>query len=594
MSTPARKPRHPVRLPAAVLMFFAGGSLSAAPASAAVPAPSEAARTFVNGVASQGISSGVLAGGIVLLGLGAWGLWLLASRTMRDWAIGRRLTVSFGVVLVLVAVSAVVGRLKLGEVKRDVHSIAETSLPALANVAAIKAGVGDIQLNVVHLLLARNPAERAALEQEIARAQLLIKTELDMLQRHLTGETGRRLLADITATRTRYIQAREPFYALIRADRTAEAREYNSRELRPIYDEYQKTVAEAAAYITAEADLAARTSVARTAQTSVVTGGLALACLVFGLVLGTGIVLGVSRVLRRVAGELTAGAVQSAAAAGQVSAASQSLAKGSSEQAASLEETSASLEELSSMTKRNAHDSLQARQAAGAARTAADTGATQMQSLQTAMHAIKGASEDITKILKTIDEIAFQTNILALNAAVEAARAGEHGAGFAVVAEEVRALAQRSAQAAKETAAKIEESVTRSNQGVEITAGVAKSFAEIQQQIRQLDQIVGQIATASQEQSQGIGQVTTAISQMDQLTQSNAGNAEETAAAAEELDAQAQALKGLVGDLQKLVGAVKEPAATAPRIVSPPPKTAVSPGPGPRNPEPVDSFFQSA
>ena len=154
------------------------------------------------------------------------------------------------------------------------------------------------------------------------------------------------------------------------------------------------------------------------------------------------------------------------AAAGQVSSASQSLAEGASEQAASLEETSSSLEEMSSMTKRNAENAQKANELAKQARAAADTGVGDMQAMNAAMDAIKASSDDIAKIIKTIDEIAFQTNILALNAAVEAARAGEAGMGFAVVADEVRNLAQRSAQAAKETAAKIEGAVSKTAQGV--------------------------------------------------------------------------------------------------------------------------------
>lgn len=259
-------------------------------------------------------------------------------------------------------------------------------------------------------------------------------------------------------------------------------------------------------------------------------------------------------ILRRIVSSLSSGAEQMSAAAGQVSGASQSLAEGASEQAASLEETSASMEELTSMTKGNAEHAQQAKSTAGTTKSSADAGAEQMQTMQAAMDGVMTASQDVTKILRTIDEIAFQTNILALNAAVEAARAGEAGMGFAVVAEEVRALAQRCAAAAKETATKVEESVKKSQQGVQISGEVAKAFTGIQAQVKSLDHLVGEIAGATNEQSQGIGQVNSAVSEMDKVTQSNAANAEETAAAAEELNAQAMSLKEIVVELENLVG----------------------------------------
>lgn len=176
-----------------------------------------------------------------------------------------------------------------------------------------------------------------------------------------------------------------------------------------------------------------------------------------------------------------------------------------------------------------------------------------MRMMQAAMEAITAASSEISKILATIDAIAFQTNLLALNAAVEAARAGEAGMGFAVVADEVRALAQRSATAARETAAKIEDSVAKSRQGVQISTDVGQSFDEIQKHIRLLDSLVVEIATASTEQSQGTGEITAAVSQMDQVTQANASHAEETAAAAEELTGQSAALLDAVNELRRMV-----------------------------------------
>jgi methyl-accepting chemotaxis protein len=248
---------------------------------------------------------------------------------------------------------------------------------------------------------------------------------------------------------------------------------------------------------------------------------------------------------------------QTSSAAGQVSTSSQSLAEGASEQAASLEETSASLEELSSMTRQNAAGVQQANDLAKQARQAADRGMVDMQEMNTAMCAIKASSDDIAKIVKTIDEIAFQTNILALNAAVEAARAGEAGLGFAVVADEVRNLAQRSAQAAKETATRIEAAISKTGQGVQISEKVAKALAEIAVKARQVDEIAAQVAGASGEETQGITQINTAVSQMDKVVQNNAANAEESAAAAEELSAQAFAMKNTVGELLRVVAGHK-------------------------------------
>lgn len=265
--------------------------------------------------------------------------------------------------------------------------------------------------------------------------------------------------------------------------------------------------------------------------------------------------LQINRPLNQAIQGLNSASVQTTAASKEFSKASQALAIGATEQAASLEETSASLEEMSSLTKRNAESAKQANTFANQTRNAADAGSSDMHAMEKAMQEIKISSDNIGKIIKTIDEIAFQTNLLALNAAVEAARAGEAGQGFAVVADEVRNLAQRSAVAAKETAAKIQDSIAKSDHGVVISSKVAAALHEIVLKAQQVDASVAEIAAACNEQSQGISQISSAVMQMDRVTQSNASGAEESASAAEELNAQAQTLRDSVAALVELVGA---------------------------------------
>jgi len=305
--------------------------------------------------------------------------------------------------------------------------------------------------------------------------------------------------------------------------------------------------------------------VTRQAQRS----SLLMACVTIGgslLAISVLVALIIRPVIKRLgqmAESLNRGSQQVNDSADLVSSASQSLAEGASEQAASIEETSASLEELSSMTKRNAENAQQANDLAKEARTAADRGTGDLTVMNSAMQAIKTSSNDIAKIIKTIDEIAFQTNILALNAAVEAARAGEAGMGFAVVADEVRTLAQRSAQAAKETAVKIEGAINNSTQGVQISTKVAAVLNDIATKVRQVDELVTEVASASREQTQGIAQINSAVGQMDKVTQANAANAEESAAAAEELNAQAGIMKQSVAELLRLVDGAQAAAASA-------------------------------
>jgi methyl-accepting chemotaxis protein len=385
------------------------------------------------------------------------------------------------------------------------------------------------------------------------------------------------ILADRDAVRGAWAPVRE-----LSADlKNQDAFTLFKSQVAPAFDKLKADLQGAINYNKQLGDAEAAESVAITDNTSHLVNASIIVTLSACIAIAFIIVRSLNRVLTSVADTLGEGAHHIVGATSQLASASQTLAQNANEQAASLQQTSSALEQIGSMTKRNSESAQKAQTLSGETRQAAETCSQRTEEMQVAMKAIQKASTEmamaihgittssnsISKIISTIDEIAFQTNILALNAAVEAARAGEAGMGFAVVAEEVRSLAKRSADAAKETAAMIEAAVTQSQRGVEVNSKVTASIAEVVQKAngvrdslgnivskaREVDSVVGQITEASKEQNSGLEQINSAINLMNQVTQANAAGSEETASASEELTAQSIELRAGVDVLVKLV-----------------------------------------
>ena len=502
-----------------------------------------------------------------------------------------KLYFGFGAVLVVQLLLGGFLYQRLGSVESLEKIITADCLPGMAAVARIQVLARENFELVPEHIMAKDAKAR-----ETAEARMLaIKVDLDKAlaeyEGTITQADDRALFSTIAPLRASYLNARNTaVFPLSRAGKVEEANQAYINLLRPEFQKFAKVIGDLSDWNEhhGEKTGALIKASVKAANQGLITG-LGVAIVVAGLV-GFFLSRSIANALKRVIGSLESGSGQISSASGQVSQSSQSLAEGASEQASSLEETSASLEELSSMTRQNSENARQATAMAEDAKGAAESGLDAMGRMGLAIGKIKESSDQTARIIKTIDEIAFQTNLLALNAAVEAARAGDAGKGFAVVAEEVRNLARRSAEAAKSTSSLIEESQKNAEQGVSASAEVAAIQDRILESVRKLAQLIGEVSAASEEQSKGIGQITTAVEQMDKVTQSNAASAEESASASEELYAQAKELGDMVISLIAVVsggsnGSAPSQARFAPESTSRPSRLSRLSSPSPSFPQ---------
>jgi methyl-accepting chemotaxis protein/methyl-accepting chemotaxis protein-1 (serine sensor receptor) len=471
--------------------------------------------------------------------------------------IGRKIALCAGASLALSVVGGMVAWFSVTALGSRLDDAIGTNSRKLELISDLRANVFTFRLQERGILLFShiNSAEqvaacRDAYDKAVASAFATIRDIRPLIQTQAGLDDINHVEAGIQEYKAHQLEVR----ALLAANQVAEATQWDRKMLVPAGGKIVKGLSDLNQTVHALNLRVAESGagVRRTARL------LVLLCLLACLPIGFAVAIAVSRVTRQLhntAEALRETAGQVAGAASQIASSSQSVAESASEQAASLEETSAASNEINSMARQNTASCQSAAVTVTRARQGFASASKTLDDMIVAMREIGTSSDKISKIIKVIDEIAFQTNILALNAAVEAARAGDAGLGFAVVADEVRNLAQRCTQAASETAALIEDSISKSAVGKKKVDEVAASIHALANESGEVKSLVDQVYTGSQEQTRGMDQIARAIGEMQDVTQTAAAGAEESASAAGELTAQVDALRGIVEELRSMVGA---------------------------------------
>jgi len=476
---------------------------------------------------------------------------------MANWNLSKRLFMGVGSLVVLLLVSGAVSFITGRSMKAQLDSATNQTARQLELALQLQrdgVSLSNLQRGLLLAALGGDQNGQKQTQQSVAALRGEMKKRFDEMDSLLAGrDEGLKLVADLKSTSAEFDSSEEQVEKFVADGNAAMAWDVARQKSAPLLSKVNEGTQRLTAMQEGLFAAAIKSGNESYRLLLWLIIGVFAASMVLAVVVRW-VVKGIIVTLRTATHDLAQGAQHVATASSQVASASQSLSQGATEQAASLEQTSASMEEIASMTRMNAENTHQAAGMMADAEKQVHGANAALSAMVASMSAIKESSDKVSKIIKTIDEIAFQTNILALNAAVEAARAGEAGMGFAVVADEVRTLAQRSAQAAKDTAVLIEESIAKANDGNQKVSLVTSAIAQITESSVKAKGLVDEVSVASRQQSQGIEQVSQAIAQMEKVTQTNAASAEESAAVSQELSAQAEQASSVVKRLMHLVG----------------------------------------